>query len=149
MFHSEVCLSPKQERPSFVLFLARPSPQWFILHQFYSHLPLLHHSVSHMVPKLGFGGRRCFFFPSFFPFHLVSYLLHLSWNSLVYSHKSFVFFGRVSDTLVCLGNRLEVPSRTAAREIGVKGEAVRNADEGKEVVKWGMLNGWDKTPWNN
>lgn len=57
----------QQERPSFVLFLARPSPQWFILHQFYSHLPLLHHSVSPMVPKPGFGGTRCFFPLSFFP----------------------------------------------------------------------------------
>lgn len=99
--------------------------------------------------SLGLEGEGVSFFRSFFPFHLVSYLLHLSWNSLVYSHKSFVFFGRVSDTLVCLGNRLEGPSRTAAREIRIKGEAVRNADEGKEVVKWGMLNGWDKTPWNN
>lgn len=63
----------QQECPSFVLFLARLSPQWFILHQFYSHLPFLHHSVSPMVPKPGFGGTRCFSPPSlFFLFHLVS-----------------------------------------------------------------------------
>ncbi|CAF92764.1 unnamed protein product, partial [Tetraodon nigroviridis] len=49
--------------------------------------------------------------------------LLLSWKS----------WKMVSDTLVCLGNRLEGPSRTAARGIGVKGEAVQNVDEGKEV----------------
>lgn len=65
---------------------------------------------------------------------------------MVYSHKSFVFFGRVSDTLVCLGKRLEGPWRTAALGIGVKGKAARNVDEGKEVVKHGMLNRLDKTP---
>lgn len=62
----------QQERPSFVLFLAHPSPQWFVLHQFYSHLPLLHHSVSPMDSKLRCGGRRGFFPLPFFPFHLVS-----------------------------------------------------------------------------
>lgn len=101
----------QQERPSFVLFLARPSPQWFILHQFYSHLPLLHHSVFPMVPTLGFG-RRCFFLLSFFSLSpcLLLFCIYLGIpDSSVYSHKSFVFFGRVSDTLVCLGKRLEGP----------------------------------------
>lgn len=91
-----------------------------------------------------------FFFPlSFFPLSPCLWLFCIYPgipDSSVYSHKSFVFFGKVSDTLACLGNWLEGPSRTAARGIGVKGEAARNVDEGKEVVKRGMLNRRDKTP---
>lgn len=138
MFHSEVCLSPNKSAlllSSFWLILPL-SDSFFI--RFFSHLPL------------GFGGRRCLVFPVFFfSFSpcLSIFCIYLGIpDSSVYSHKSFVFFGRVSDTLVCLGNRLEGPSRTAARGIGVKGEAAQNVDEGKEVVKRGMLNGRDKTP---
>lgn len=148
MFHSEVSVPNRSALLLFSFWLVLPLSDSFFISFILISLSCIIQFLT-WSQSLGLEGEGVSFFRSFFPFHLVSYLLHLSWNSLVYSHKSFVFFGRVSDTLVCLGNRLEGPSRTAAREIGVKGEAVRNADEGKEVVKWGMLNGWDKTPWNN
>ena len=56
---------------------------------------------------------------------------------LVYSLKSFVFFGRVSDTLVCLGNRLGKGG--ALKDCGSRAWTYMRgcmADEGKERRTW-------------
>lgn len=60
------------------------------------------------------GPMFCFFFSS--PRLLSLFYCPLGIpNSLIYSLRSFVIFGRVSHTSVCLGNRSERPSRIVAR----------------------------------
>lgn len=59
----------------------------------------------------------------------------------LYSHRSFVIFGRVSDTLVCLGNR---SGRRGRRSKG--GEGTRRAHTWRKKV-YGRRGKGDKVTW--
>lgn len=85
-------------------------------HQFLSLSPSLYQSLAPNVPEFGTDGRQSCEEEGFYPLFL-SHTLS-SWNPVpsFYSLRSFVIFGRVSDTLVCLGNRVEGPLRIHERE---------------------------------
>lgn len=82
-------------------------------------------SLIHSSVFFSLGKRRCFLSPSLSLF----FVYPGSPDSRFYSHKSYVFFGKVSDTLLCLGNKLE-----GRPGIGGRGEAAQNVDEGREGV---------------
>lgn len=108
------------------------------IHQFFF-LCLFFHSAAPMFPKVGLEGRRSLWKRRIFPLFL--FLPGIPVFSF-YSLRSFVIFGRVSDTLVCLGNRVE-----GALRITVRGS--EDTWEGAHVDEEGLMKGEEKvTKWH-
>lgn len=113
-----------REHPSFLL-RPPPPPHRSLIHSFvywfigFTFTSLSCRSAWFMFPRLAsrlshVGSHVLFFFSS--PRLLSLFYCPLGIpNSLIYSLRSFVIFGRVSHTSVCLGNRSERPSRIVAR----------------------------------
>lgn len=113
-------------------------------HSFISFFPIcLCRSGAPVIPTARMEGRQSLWkrFWNRFLSHFY-FLLGIAVPSF-YSLRSFVIFGRVSDTLVCLGNRVEGPSRTAVqgggdtRRVHVWTEKVDEGEEkGDNVTRW-------------
>lgn len=125
----------QQERPSFVLFLARPSPQWFILHQLYF---LASFSFSH-GPKPRVWKEKVFFSSSLLFSHSPCLSLFGIYLGIPDS-SGFIPTSPSSSLVGCLtlwcvwgtGWKGRRGPRLEASEF--KGEAARNVGEGGR--KW-------------
>lgn len=113
------------------------------IHQF-SFFPFcLCHSVAPVIPKGSAGRETVFVKKKRFLYCFLSRFHFLPGIPVpsFYSLRSFVIFGRVSDTLVCLGNRVEGPSRIAVQGSGDTRRVhvwMKEVDEGEgdNVTRW-------------
>ncbi len=148
---SHVASRGQAERPPgasffFPLFLVRP---FLIIHLFihpfisFFSICLFCHSASPIVPKVRLEGKHSCkkrILPHFLS--LFNFIPGIPVSSF-YSLRSFVIFGRVSDTLVCLGNRVEGPSGIAVGGSKDTWEGARTDEEGwwrrgrgDKVTRW-------------
>lgn len=133
-----------REHPSFVLCF------WFVLssyhsfvcsfiHSFISFFPICLFVIQKLPWSQRFGRETVSEKKKDFPPRFLSLFRFLPGIPVpsFYSLRSFVIFGRVSDTLVCLGNRVEGKSRTAVRgSRDTRGSTrLKRVDEGEERVK--------------